>query len=89
MEPTKDMLVLDLEDNEALKAALGGKEPGERCTLEVTLMVVANDGTTFEGKVEEVVSEDYSEDAEGEAEPEPEVEDETPVMVVVGAKRKK
>jgi hypothetical protein len=94
MESSKDTIVLDYDDNEELKATLGGKEPGDKVTLTVTALVKANDEKTFEAIIEEVTAEDTPEEEEEESEDdeeEAESEDDeaTPSVVRVMTKKKK
>lgn len=76
-------LVLDFKDNPDLQSALAGKQPGDRVTLEIEVMVTAVDDEKFEGDVESITTED----AEGEEET-AEVDADAPVMAVF-VKRKK
>lgn len=79
---------LDLADNAELKAALAGAEPGDRVTLEVTLMVTEANEQRFEGDIESISVDTMSEE-DGEASEPVEPDVEAPVMIVLGVGKSK
>jgi hypothetical protein len=79
----KDAITLNYKDNDELKAALGGKEPGDRCKITLDVLVSANSDEAFDGSIEGVeLDESYEEKEETVSE---EV-DEDPVMEVISKK---
>jgi hypothetical protein len=89
MKP-KNCLILDLEDNEDLKAQLSGFEPGDKVTLEVTVQVKSVDDGSFEADVDSVTEvEGKASREEYEDEEVSEDEDSPAMLVLVGKKGKK
>lgn len=78
-------LTLDLADNDELKTALSGKEPGDRVTLTVEVMVTDANDQMFEGDIESILTDGMEEDDEGEVE-EIKPDKTSPVMIVMGPK---
>lgn len=60
----KNKLALDFRDNPDLKSLLGGKQPGDRLTLEFEVMVTSVDEETFEAEIESITPDSDGEDAE-------------------------
>lgn len=87
MATSKNRLRFDYKDLPDLQAALGGLVPGDRCKIELDLMVVSNDDGGLEGDIEgveyDIPSEDGDDTETGSAEPSAE----EPVMAVI-ARRK-
>lgn len=74
--------------DDALKAALSGKEPGEECVLTIRAKVVSNSEESVDLETEEVTLDDYSE-PEMEDEEEMMDEEKAPAMVIAIAKKPK
>lgn len=79
MDSEGDVLQLTYGDDETLKAALAGLQPGETLTLKVSVTVNANDDRMFEASIDEVSVMDELGEAEDEMGP----EGEDPVLAVV------
>lgn len=73
------------EYDDALKAALSGKEPGDECVLTIRAKVLTNTDESVDLEVQEVTLDDYE---EGETE-EPEMDDEEAPAMIVAIKKKK
>ena len=83
----KNSLDLDYKDNPDLSDLLSGKQPGDRVTIELELMVKSNDQAHFEGDVESVSveteeSEDETEDGSAE------VDADSPVRAIISKSSK-
>lgn len=86
----KDQITLNYADNDELKAALGGKEPGDKCRITLDVLVSANSDEAFDASIEGVELEDsYEEDEDTDTESEEPAseEDEDPVMGVMAKKK--
>jgi hypothetical protein len=77
----KNKLALEFADNPELKAALGGKEPGDRIELTFEVMVVSTDDERFEADIESVT-------VDGETDESADADADTPVMALIIGKPK-
>ena len=82
-------LTLDYADNDELKVALQGKEPGTRVTLTVELMVIDAGDTRFEGDIESISTESNDEDSEDSDVDEAIPDGEEPLMIVISKEKKR
>lgn len=90
MTPSKNRLHLDYKDSPDLKAAAGGLAPGERLTIELSVMVSANNDDYLEADVEEISLETEAEEGDETEVAKATPSEDEPVMVEVmrEAKRK-
>lgn len=91
MDSKSDSVLLSYKDNPELKAALGGKQPGDTCEITLKVTVRANDDDTFDALIDEIHTEDESSEEEMDEMEDDESEDESeaPVMVVMAKKNGK
>lgn len=78
MDSSANVLKLDLRDNDELKTTLGGKQPGDRVTLEFDIVVRNVTDDAFEGNIDAIYT-DGGSDEDETAYPDAE----SPVMVVM------
>jgi hypothetical protein len=80
MESQADSITLNYADNEELKTALGGKEPGDEVTLTLRVTVRANSDDAFDAMIDDVQLDTSEEEPETE-----EVDEEDADVSVIAA----
>lgn len=78
----KNSIIFDFRDNPDLKALIGGKQPGDKLTLEIDVMVTSVDEETFEATIESISTDSEEEDSA-------EVDAESPVNAILVVSKKK
>lgn len=88
MDSKSDSIQLSYQDNDELKAALGGMEPGDEVKLTLIVTVRGNDDDGFDALIDEVeVAESEEPEDEDEETESDEDEDEDSALSVMKSKK--